>query len=354
MRAMIKLLRDGANQGVALDLSVIIPVYNAEDYLEQCLKSIPHSDIDLEILCFNDGSTDDSLAVMRTVAQNDYRIKIIDKVNEGYGATVNRGIARAEGRYIAILEPDDYLDGDMYTVLFRLAQKFDYPDIVKSAYWSVGDSTTRKKNCRYRGRIRSSGRFCIQDEPLLLRYHPSIWSAIYRKAFLVDKGINFKQVAGAGWVDNPFLVDTMLRAESIVYTDEAFYCYREQRIGSSTTTMRDMCTPFDRWHEMADTLEGLQIEDETILDIHAYRAFYNLKVARRAQNYTEESWLEGAKRVAERLDPSVVARSSRIAPKEKKLYEQLTGRQLGGLRIAAYCRNLTTEGYWRLFGRFGR
>lgn len=333
-----------------MDLSVIIPVYNTEDYLKQCLESIPRSDIDLEILCMNDGSTDGSLAIMRTAAQSDCRIEVIDKENEGYGATVNKGILRAKGRYIAILEPDDYLDGDMYTVLFRLAQDFDYPDIVKSAYWNVDESATRKKNCRYRGRIRSSMSFRIQDEPLLLRYHPSIWSAVYRKAFLVENNIRFKEVAGAGWVDNPFLVDTMLRAENIVYTDEAFYCYREQRVGSSTSAMKDMHVPLDRWHEMTDILEDLNIKDEAILYIHAYRAFYNLKVARYAQNYTEELWLEGAKRITHRLDPLIVAHSPFVSLRDKKLYERLENRRLESFRVIAHCRTLITESYWRLFG----
>ena len=82
-------------------VSLVVPIYNVADYLEQCLASIQsQSYTNLEIICLNDGSTDSSLALLEAYAARDGRIVIIDKENEGYGATCNRGIAAAHGKWI--------------------------------------------------------------------------------------------------------------------------------------------------------------------------------------------------------------------------------------------------------------
>lgn len=103
-------------------VSVIVPIYNAGPYLEQCLNSIVgQTHKDLEIILLNDGSTDDSLATMRRYAENDARIKVIDKQNQGYGATCNRGHAEATGTWISIVEPDDWIEPGMYADMLAFA-----------------------------------------------------------------------------------------------------------------------------------------------------------------------------------------------------------------------------------------
>ena len=89
-------------------VSVIVPIYNAGPYLEQCLDSIVgQTHNNLEIILLNDGSTDGSLSIMQRYATTDDRIKIVDKQNQGYGATCNRGLTEATGTWISIVEPDD-------------------------------------------------------------------------------------------------------------------------------------------------------------------------------------------------------------------------------------------------------
>ena len=91
-------------------VSVIVPSMNVERTLDAALSSIERQTYpDIEILALNDGSTDGTLAVMQAHAARDPRIRVIDKQNEGYGATCNRGIDMAEGDYIAIVEPDDWI-----------------------------------------------------------------------------------------------------------------------------------------------------------------------------------------------------------------------------------------------------
>lgn len=298
-----------------MDISVLAPVYNVEKYLKQCLTSIPHNELDMEIICINDGSTDDSLAILNDLARDDDRIIVIDKKNEGYGASLNRGINKARGRYVGIVETDDFLDGDMFHALFDLAKKHDYPDVVKSAYLSVNDTNDADKRfCDFKNRICTSQQpFRIEDEPLLLRYHPSIWSAIYRKDFLDTFNIRFKEVEGGGWVDNPFLIDTLCQARGILYTDEAFYCYRENRTGSSTTSLAHFNVPLDRWNDMTDALERIGVNDRRIWDIQAFRCLYNLRAARRAENFVENrcNWYKRAAGMAKRLPITCFVRALR-------------------------------------------
>ncbi|WP_158539847.1 glycosyltransferase [Gordonibacter sp. 28C] len=333
-----------------MDISVIIPVYNAAAYLHQCLSSIVRSFVDVEILCINDGSTDKSLAIMRAAATHDERITVIDKPNEGYGATLNKGIAEAHGKYIAILEPDDYLEGDMFSSLFGLAEREGFPDVVKSAYQSIGNANDDQgAHCGYWKRIKPPNQpFCIEDAPLLLRYHPSIWSAIYRRDFLVENGIRFKEVPGAGWVDNPFLMETLLKAKSISYTDNSFYRYRDEREGSSSSSLGDFRIPLDRWNEMTDTVEQLNIQNATILGIQAYRAFYYLKEAHRATNFDEKGWLDEAKRIMRRLKPEIIAQSPFVSPRDRALYKQLTGAHLKNPSNIPYYNMVVREAFWKV------
>ena len=300
-----------------MDISILIPVYNVEKYLEQCLKSIPHNNLGMELICLNDGSSDSSLSIIESAARDDKRIVVINKQNEGYGASLNRGIREARGRYIGIIEPDDFLDGDMFAALYRFAQELDFPDIVKSPYWSVSEIDDHdRRHCGYHGCIQAAKQpFCIEDEPLLLRYHPSIWSAIYRKDFLDSYGICFKEVPGAGWVDNPFMVETLCQACTIAYVNEAFYCYREDRAGSSTNSIADYRMPLDRWIEMTQTLKRIGLHSRQIWDIHAYRCLYNLNVARHACNYSSNKaeWRRYAKHMLKQVPSTCLIHAIKYA-----------------------------------------
>ena len=101
-------------------ISIIMPVYNASAFLEQSILSLKRQTLsDIEIICVNDGSKDDSLQIIRKYASKDARIKIIDKPNGGYGHSMNCGLSIARGKYIGILEPDDYIDINAFEKLYK-------------------------------------------------------------------------------------------------------------------------------------------------------------------------------------------------------------------------------------------
>ena len=106
-------------------ISIIVPVYNVEKYLPKCLESLIHQTLkDIEIICINDGSTDNSLSILKDYAKNDSRIRIINKENGGISATRNSGINAAMGDFLSFIDSDDWIDLDFFEKLYLAAKKY--------------------------------------------------------------------------------------------------------------------------------------------------------------------------------------------------------------------------------------
>ena len=104
-------------------ISVIIPVYNVENYLSECLDSIINQSLnDIEIICINDGSTDNSLKILQDYEKRDNRIRVINQKNSGLGATRNVGLSLSEGKYVYFMDSDDYLELSTLEELYHLAE----------------------------------------------------------------------------------------------------------------------------------------------------------------------------------------------------------------------------------------
>lgn len=342
-------------RGGSAIVSVILPIYNAGPYLDQAISSVRNQTYrNLEIICLNDGSTDDSLATMRRHAAEDSRIVVIDKPNQGYGATCNRGISEAHGEWISIVEPDDWIEPDMYADLVSFAESFDEPvDIAKSAYWRIWMPDTkrqRKLNCSYKGRIKPPSQpFAIKDAAHLLTHHPSIWSAIYRKGFLAEKNISFREIPGAGWADNPFLIDTLCQTDRIVYLDRAYYCYREETPEKSRSfAQKSTLVPFERWNDMMDELERLEVRDESILRAHNSRGFTYLSGVIEVVGIDHPDVREAAVRMFARMDADLVFSDKELSPAYKRLFAELRGLPAPKTSSLGYLGRLFQEGVYSI------
>ena len=127
-------------------ISIIVPVYNTEKYLDRCITSIVGQIFqDIEILLINDGSTDNSLEILRKYAYKDNRIRIIDQKNKGLSATRNAGIKLANGVYILHVDSDDWIEPDMCEALYKKAKQYGADMVTSHVYFDYPNKTVLKK-----------------------------------------------------------------------------------------------------------------------------------------------------------------------------------------------------------------
>ncbi len=209
-------------------VSVIVPVYNVETYLPQCLDSILAQTLqDIEIICVDDGSTDNSGKILDCYAVKDERVKVIHRENAGYGAAMNLGIDAARGEYIGIVESDDCIKAEMYQTLYNDAVKDDL-DLIKSdvVYWLENVKYTREGHCQwldsYYDRV-----LYDEDRNIFFDFFMNIWTGIYKRDFLIEHNIRFHETPGASYQDNGFWIQTLLYCQKAKWISKAFYLYRQ-------------------------------------------------------------------------------------------------------------------------------
>ena len=332
-------------------VSVIVPIFNVEKFLPQCLESIGSQTYsNLEIICVNDGSTDSSLKIILDFADKDSRFVVIDKKNEGYGASCNQGIDCATGDWISIVEPDDWIDSTMYENMISFASRFGKVDIVKTPWTNITnwDNPVKegRNRCPFVGKISTSQKsFAISEEPILLECHPSIWSAIYRRDFLLEHQIHFMEIPGAGWADNPFLIETMCQADKIVYLDKAFYNYRCDLPGSTCNHSSDIAIarPFDRWDDMLAVLRRLKIDDPAILCAHYIRGFNYAYGAIADDGWENTIVKERTAKMFQSMDAGLVAGIPEISPARKEFFFSVRGEACPNISKFLWLKHLARE-----------
>mgnify|MGYP002623155248 CR=1 FL=1 len=304
-------------------VSIIVPTYNVENYLVECMESIVNQTLkDIEIICVDDGSKDNSGKILDEYASKDCRIKVIHKENGGYGKAMNVGLDHATGEYIGIVEPDDYIDLEMYEKLYNLA-KNNNSDMAKSPYYV--NLETQRKHLVYPitwndNRI-PKGTFEGKKCPYLLLNHPSIWSAIYKTAFIKNNSIRFIEAPGAGWTDNPFWFQVVYLASRVNYTPEVFYFWRVLDENSSDA-LRDYTLPFKRCSEIQDWITKNNIKDKNYIEAFYKKEFiYILIVLRKKKIENPKDCISRINKMISKMDGNLVMESNILSNYEKSLYK---------------------------------
>ena len=252
------------NDKTKAKVSVISPIYNAEPYLRECLDSIINQTLkDIEIICVNDGSTDNSLEIIKEYAAKDKRIKYIDKPNAGYGQTMNCGMDLASGEYIGIVEPDDFIKPEMYETLYNKAKEANL-DIVKA---NLTRFTGEKpfyvfRDTKYLSDSIGYGKI---DKPVFLqKYMISSFNtccAIYRMNFLLDNKIRYNETPGAAFQDTSFWFKTHCIAQKICILDEQFYMYRQDNPNQSIKSLNTAYAINNEYHLVKEFLDENNLVD---------------------------------------------------------------------------------------------
>lgn len=218
-------------------VSIILPIYNVRDYLSEALDSVVSQTLeDIEILCVDDGSTDDSLEIIREYAARDSRIVVITGPNGGYGKAMNKGLDRATGEYVGIVEPDDYVDPAMFAELYQTAREYDL-DLVKSDFYRFTRNEQGEETLKYELLDRTQKRYdqllCPAEDPSCIRFMLNTWTGIYRRAFLEEYHIRHNETPGASFQDNGFFFQTFVYARRAMILNKAYYRNRRDNPNSS-------------------------------------------------------------------------------------------------------------------------
>lgn len=251
-------------------ISVIVPVYNAEQYLEECIKSIlAQTYTDLEVICVNDGSTDSSLSILNSFAVLDDRIKVINQKNSGVSAARNRGIDEARGDFITFVDSDDALGPEMYKTLIPIFEK-EGAQIVHCGYCRIEQDGTRKNitgSKRYLIQSPEEAITCILNGELFVG---SLWNKLYKKELFQSI-----RLAEDIRINEDILVNVQLfmEAKRTVFFDVPLYYYydRMRSVTSNTGSIdkaKDCVQVSERIFEM--------LKDSGLLGVAANRLLTSL------------------------------------------------------------------------------
>lgn len=251
-------------------ISVLVPIYNVEQYLDECLASLAAQTFDsFEVICINDGSKDGSRDIIERYLQTDSRFRVIDKPNSGYGASMNRGMDEARGEYIGILESDDFMEPDGLATLHSAITKHR-ADVAKAnfwLYWSVPEVKDQffevftPDQC---DRVVNPA-----EEHDIFYAKPSIWSALYRREFLVENGIRFLETPGASFQDLGFTFKVWASTNRVTYIYKSIIHYRQDNEQSSVNSMGKVNAVFDEYGEIGRWLEAHPDQRELFASVKA-------------------------------------------------------------------------------------
>lgn len=275
-----------------IQVSVLIPVYNTEKYVEECVDSVCGQSLrEIEILCLDDGSTDRSAVILDKLAARDARIKVIHKDNSGYGNTMNMGLRMAEGRYIAIVESDDYIESDMLRALVEIAEKNDC-DFVKSDYaffWK--ENTERIFEDAHLIWKKELYQRCLFSEDLkfLFRGYIANPAGIYRKSFLQRNRVFHNETPGASYQDLGFFFQVMMKARKGYLSDKSYYRYRQDNAASSVASKEKIFCVCDEYRFIYERLAEDREQFKQYLPIYQMFRFQSclFTVNRIAESFRE-------------------------------------------------------------------
>ena len=220
-------------------VSVIIPVYNVEKYLGECLDSILGQTLkDIEVICVDDGSTDRSPELLVSYAKRDSRVKVLSQDNAGAGAARNRGLREATGEYVFFCDPDDWCDRKMLAKMMRRARKFNCDVVIAGVYRHDGLCGAPYASYPPKRIASMPESFAGRDaaDILFLEARANSWNKLVRRSFLLEKGILFQEQLREN--DLYFSCITVAEAERISVINDVFYHYRMGRPGSLQSNVR--------------------------------------------------------------------------------------------------------------------
>ena len=255
-------------------LSIIVPVYNVEKYLPKCLKSLIKQTLkDIEIICVNDGSMDNSLAILKEFASKDSRIRIIDNQHQGVAKTRNTGIEQSTGEYIGFVDSDDYIDLDFFEKLYNSATKSNSDIAIASIlkhknFFNIYNAKYTKEETAIT--IQDKIKLC-EDKKHFFFY---AWNKIYHSGFIKENNIKFSE--GQIYEDVMFAIKALYYSNKIISVYGTKYHYIEHE--NSLTKYKDKTG--EKEHDLIKAYSELQ----------EFCNSKNIEIPERLNYYTKENF----------------------------------------------------------------
>lgn len=252
-----------------IKVSIIIPIYNTEKYLKKCLDSVINQTLkNIEIICIDDGSTDDSPNILKEYAKRDNRIKIISKENGGQAIARNIGIDNSTGEYIGFVDSDDYINLNMFEKLYKQAKSNDLDmNMCKISLFEDGTDNFQDNVWYYALNVFGDmeKKVFTHNDTTEFTCEISVtpYNKIYKRSFIKKHGIKFPE--GLIFEDEVFFFDAYLRAERVSLLKENLYYYRTNREGSTVTNSSEK--------DYSDVVEIFKILREKFNETNNYEKY---------------------------------------------------------------------------------
>jgi len=246
-------------------VSVIIPIYNAENTLEKCLDSVINQTLsDIEIILVDDGSTDKSLEIIQNYEQQDSRIKLIPQKNIGLSAARNTGIKIAEGEYVSFVDSDDWLDKKMYEELIEQANEHNNPNIIKAYYYNVtktGIFTTIAFS--YLNKKNKKAVLTDNLKEIMKTCSYAVWSGLWKRSFLDKYNLFFVEDIHNG-SDIFFTWQAMIYSKKLLLVFKPYYYYNLSTPFSVTRAINN---------KFLDLIKVFKRQKDFMLEQNIYKEF---------------------------------------------------------------------------------
>lgn len=309
-------------------VSVIVPTYNVEQYLEECMESLVNQTLrDMEFVCVNDGSTDYSLDILKKYAAKDARVRILDGPNGGYGKAMNRGLDACTGEYVGIVEPDDYVKTDMYEKLYQIARKKDL-EIVKADFYRFVEGKDGKQVFTYNRLTPEDSMYDRVLDPKedvdVFKAVMNTWSGIYKRSFLIENHIRHNETPGASFQDNGFWFQTFCYTKRLWFVGRPYYRNRRDNPNSSVHSREKVFCMNDEYAFIREFLDTHPVFKERYLAIYHFRRYHNYVASlyRVGEEY-KDIYMERFQREFMEADENGELEASVFTPKEWELVQIL-------------------------------
>ena len=264
-------------------VSIIIPVYNVEEYIEECLESIlAQTYKDIELLVVDDGSTDNSLGLIRGYENKFKKIRIFTQQNKGVSEARNLALNYASGEFVLYIDPDDFLEPIMIEKMVNKAEKYNSDITICGYYLYYSKDNANNKIFTY-GINENKTLSSLEVIDMMLNYklQGQLWNKLFKKDLLINN--NFKFEPGRYIQDIFPVFKAVLKSNNIIFVDEPLYYYRQRM--SSTVNKKSKKLAEDYFHAMYSIMNYIK-EENVKVNKDSYVAFRTIVLSNFIAMYT--------------------------------------------------------------------